>query len=83
MRWRTEQGDGAPLRCDREEGLEGGPVFLPKLEPARLVWLWQGETEEGRIRLNACPVAGGEATRGPDPARLGQFPRFAPIMAAL
>ena len=83
MRRATEVGRDPPLVADRQEGLKGGPVFGPEAELRISLSFRQLEAEECRIRLGFAAIRAGETSARPDPARLGQFPRFAPIIAAL
>lgn len=81
---RAAEGRGeAPLIADRQEGLEGGPVFGPEAELRISLSLRQLEAKEGGIRLGFAAIRAGETATRPDPARLGQFPRLAPIIAEL
>lgn len=79
----AEQRRGAPLVADGKIGVKGGPVLGPEAEALPRLRAGQREAEERRIGLGFVPVLPCEPAARPDPARLGQFPRFAPIIAAL
>lgn len=83
MRRAAEGGRKPPLIADRQESLKGGPVLGPEAELRISFGLGELEAEECSIRLGFAAIRAGEAATRPDPARLGQFPRFAPIIAAL
>ena len=83
MRWAAEGWRDPPLVAHRQEGFKCGPVLGPKPELFRFIGLWQFEAEERCICLGFAAIWAGEASTSPDLARLGQFPRFAPIIAAL
>ena len=83
MRRATKGRGEAPLIAHRQERLKGGPVFRPEAELRINLSFRQLEAKEGGIRLGFAAIRAGKTSARPDPARLCQFPRFAPIIAEL
>lgn len=83
MRRPTEAGRDPPLIAGHEEGFKGGPVVVPETKGTVFIRRWQRQAKKGSVSLGLGTIRAAAASARPDPSRLGQFPRFAPIIAAL
>ena len=79
----AKPAEDAPLTADLQESLQRRPVLGPEAKGAGGLRGGQIEAEKRSICLGLAAVRAVEASASPEPPRLDQFPRFAPIIAAL